>query len=53
MTPFEKKFLVPKLSSLGKRFPEMLFPSRLNRHYVSSLHISYQGNGILIWNGKT
>lgn len=43
MTPFEKKFLVPKLSRLGKRFPEMLFPSRLNRHYVPSLHISYQG----------
>lgn len=43
MSSFEKKFAIPKMSALGKRFPDLLFPSRLNRLYVPSLHISHHG----------
>ena len=46
MRYLEKKILLPQLSRLGKRFPDLQFPSRLNRWYVPSLHISYQGE----WN---
>lgn len=46
MSSFEKKFAVPQMAALGKKFPNMLFPSRLNRLYVPSLHVSYHGE----WN---
>ena len=46
MSAFEKKFAIPQMSSLGKHFPDLLFPSRLNRFYVQSLHVSYKGE----WN---
>lgn len=43
MSRLEKKFILPRLSRLGQYFPEMQFPSKLNRHYVPSLHVSYEG----------
>lgn len=46
MSAFEKKFAIPQMSALGKHLPDLLFPSRLNRFYVPSLHISYHGE----WN---
>ncbi|ANF82856.1 alpha/beta hydrolase [Acinetobacter sp. NCu2D-2] len=46
MSAFEKKLAIPQMSALGKRFPDLLFPSRLNRFYVQSLHVSYHGE----WN---
>lgn len=55
MSAFEKKFAIPQMSSLGKRFPDLLFPSRLNRFYVPSLHVSYHGawNFNLEWKKPT
>lgn len=46
MTALEKKFAIPRMSALGKRFPNMLFPSRLNKWYVPSLHADHHGE----WN---
>lgn len=43
MSALEKKFAIPKMSALGKRFPNMLFPSRLNKWYVPSLHADHHG----------
>lgn len=43
MTTFEKKHLVPRIASLGKKFPDFQFPSRLNKWYVPSLHKIYHG----------
>lgn len=55
MSAFEKKFAIPQMSSLGKCFPDLLFPSRLNRFYVPSLHVSYHGawNFNLEWKKPT
>lgn len=43
MTAFEKKYLVPKIAALGKKLPNLQFPSRLNKWYVPSLHQIYEG----------
>ncbi|WP_347455419.1 alpha/beta hydrolase [Acinetobacter thermotolerans] len=43
MTTLEKKFAIPKMAAMGKRFPNMLFPSRLNKWYVPSLHADHHG----------
>lgn len=46
MRPFEKKYLLPQISALGEKLPNMLFPSRLNKFYVHSLHQFYQGEWV-------
>jgi alpha-beta hydrolase superfamily lysophospholipase len=46
MRPFEKKYLLPRLAQLGKKLPDLQFPSRLNRYYVPSLHQMYHGEWI-------
>ncbi|WP_347473711.1 alpha/beta hydrolase [Acinetobacter thermotolerans] len=46
MSRLEKKLAIPTMSALGKRFPNLLFPSRLNKFYVPSLHVSDRGE----WN---
>lgn len=45
MRNLEKKAL-PALSELAKHFPDLLFPSRLNKFYVPSLHQFYHGEWI-------
>ncbi|EIM38220.1 alpha/beta hydrolase fold family protein [Acinetobacter sp. HA] len=46
MSRLEKKFAIPRMAAMGKRFPNLLFPSRLNKWYVPSLHASHHGE----WN---
>lgn len=43
MRAFEKKYLVPQIAKLGRKFPDLQFPSRLNKWYVPSLHQMYHG----------
>lgn len=43
MNIFKKKFAVPQLSKIGKKFPKLKFLSELNKFYVTSLHHSLQG----------
>ena len=43
MRSIEKKIALPRLSQLAKAFPDLLFPSRLNKFYVTSLHQFYHG----------
>ena len=43
MRDIEKKIALPRLSQLAKKFPDLLFPSRLNKFYVPSLHQFYHG----------
>ena len=43
MNPIKRKLGIPQLSRLAKRFPNMKFPSELNKWYVPSLHQSQHG----------
>ena len=43
MHPIKRKLGVPQLSRLAKRFPDLKFPSELNKWYVPSLHQSEHG----------
>ena len=43
MPAWKKKLALPKLSALGKRLPNLKFPSELNKWYVTSLHKDLQG----------
>ena len=46
MHPIKRKLGVPQLSRLAKRFPDLKFPSELNKWYVPSLHQNEHGE----WN---
>lgn len=46
MHPIKRKLGVPQLSRLAKRFPNLKFPSELNKWYVPSLHQNEHGE----WN---
>lgn len=46
MRDFEKKYLVPKIAKLAEKFPNLQFPSRLNKYYVPSLHQIYHGEWV-------
>ena len=48
---FERKFGIPLLSSIGKRFPKSLVPAGFSEMYGYSLHQDYHGewNYSLIW----
>ena len=46
MHPIKRKLGVPQLSRLAKHFPDLKFPSELNKWYVPSLHQSEHGD----WN---
>ena len=46
MHPLEKKYVLPKLSQLGAKYPRLKIPSRLNPFYVKSLHQKFDGE----WN---
>lgn len=48
---FERKFAIPLLSALGKRFPKPLLPAGFNELYGQSLHKEYRGEWdySLIW----
>ncbi len=43
MHPIKRKFGVPQLSKLGKLFPNLQFPSELNKWYTPSLHKDLKG----------
>lgn len=43
MNPIKRKLAVPKLSRLGKYFPDLQFPSELNKWYSASLHKDLKG----------
>ena len=43
MPAWKKKLALPKLSALGKRFPNLKFPSELNKWYVTSIHKDLKG----------
>ena len=43
MHPLKKKFALPQLARLGRRFPRLKIPSELNPFYVPSLHQNFQG----------
>lgn len=43
MTAWKEKFALPRLSALGGHFPNLRFPSELNKWYVTSLHKSLKG----------
>lgn len=43
MNPIKKKLALPYISRLGKRFPNLKFPSELSTCYVTSLHKSLKG----------
>lgn len=43
MPTWKKKLALPKLSALGKRLPNLKFPSELNKWYVASLHKDLKG----------
>lgn len=46
MHPMKRKLGVPQLSRLAKHFPDLKFPSELNKWYVPSLHQNEHGE----WN---
>ncbi|HRM51617.1 MAG TPA: alpha/beta hydrolase, partial [Acinetobacter johnsonii] len=46
MHPIKRKLGVPQLSRLAKHFPDLKFPSELNKWYVPSLHQNEHGE----WN---
>ena len=43
MPAWKEKFALPRLSALGGHFPNLRFPSELNKWYVTSLHKSLKG----------
>ncbi len=43
MPLWKKKLALPRLSALGKRLPNLRFPSELNKWYVVSLHKDFKG----------
>ena len=43
MNPLKRKLGVPQLSRLGKVFPDLQFPSELNKWYTPSLHKDLKG----------
>nr|WP_174505665.1 alpha/beta hydrolase [Acinetobacter sp. Marseille-Q1620] len=43
MNIIKKKMALPKLSRLGKIFPNLRFPSELNKWYTKSLHKEFYG----------
>jgi len=43
MNPIKRKFGVPNLSKIGKIFPDLQFPSELNKWYTASLHKDLKG----------
>jgi alpha-beta hydrolase superfamily lysophospholipase len=43
MNPIKRKFGVPQLSRIGKLFPDLQFPSELNKWYTASLHKNLKG----------
>ncbi|MGE8540764.1 alpha/beta hydrolase [Acinetobacter sp. ANC 3813] len=43
MNPIKRKFGVPQLSRIGKLFPDLQFPSELNKWYTASLHQDLKG----------
>lgn len=43
MNPVKRKFGVPQLSKVGKNFPDLQFPSELNKWYTASLHKDLKG----------
>lgn len=55
MPRWKKKLALPKLSALGGRFPNLKFPSELNKWYVTSLHKDLKGEWDfnLDWKKKT
>ena len=51
MNSLKKRFALPQLSRLAKRFPRFKFPSELNSNYVTSIHNTMQGEWdfSLVW----
>lgn len=43
MPALKKRLILPRLSALGKYFPNLKCPSELNQFYVQSLHANYHG----------
>ena len=43
MNILKKKLALPRLSKLGQKFPNLKFPSELNKNYVPSLHKDLSG----------
>lgn len=43
MPAWKEKFALPRLSALGGHFPNLRFPSELNKWYVTSVHKSLKG----------
>lgn len=43
MNVLKKKFALPRISKLGKKFPKLQFPSDLNKFYTQSLHRDFYG----------
>ncbi|CAM4361325.1 alpha/beta hydrolase [Acinetobacter pragensis] len=43
MNPIKRKLGLPKLSRIGKIFPDLQFPSELNKWYTASLHKDLKG----------
>ncbi|TCM60284.1 alpha-beta hydrolase superfamily lysophospholipase [Acinetobacter calcoaceticus] len=43
MNGLKKKYALPRISRLGKIFPNLKFPSELNKFYVPSLHQNFHG----------
>lgn len=46
MNTLKKKYALPQISKLGKKYPKLRFPSELNPYYVQSIHRKYHGE----WN---
>lgn len=55
MPTWKKKLALPRLSALGKRLPNLKFPSELNKWYTTSLHKDLKGEWDfnLEWKKKT
>ena len=43
MPLWKKKLALPRLSALGKRFPNLRFPSELSKYYGISIHKDFEG----------